>query len=123
MPERNQLALLAVLLLTAIAASAQTSEQPPPRAGDTVAWYIVRPGDTLIGITNHYLGTPSLWTENFRLNPQIRDPKHLKPGSRIRVIVSRQLPKRNAPVDRVARRADAKPAPQPCAAAHECDLL
>jgi hypothetical protein len=123
MPERNQLALLAVLLLTAMAASAQTSEQPPPRAGDTVGWYIVRAGDTLIGITNHYLGSPSLWTENFRLNPQIRDPKHLMPGSRIRVIVSRQLPKRNALVDRVAQRVDAKPDPEPWTTAHQGDLL
>lgn len=123
MPDRKQLALLAVLLLTAIAASAQTSEQPPPRAGDAVAWYIVRPGDTLIGITIHYLGSPSLWSENFRLNPQIRDPKHLKPGSRIRVIVSRQLPKRNALVDRIAQRVDAKPDPEPWTAAHQGDLL
>jgi hypothetical protein len=123
MPERKPLALLALLLLTAFAASAQTSEQPPPRAGDTVAYYIVRPGDTLIGITNHYLGTSSLWTENFRLNPQIRDPKHLKPGSRIRVIVARQLPKRNALVDRVAQRVDAKPDPEPWTAAHQGDLL
>ncbi len=127
MPERKTVALAAVLFLCAIAASAQTSAQssdgPAPRAGDTVAWYTVRPGDTLIGITLHYLGSPSLWTENQRLNPQIRDPKHLKPGSRIRVIVSRQLPKRNALVDRVARRVDAKPDPQPWAAAHEGDLL
>jgi hypothetical protein len=123
MPERKKLALLAVLLLTVFAASAQTTEQPPPRAGDTVAYYIVRPGDTLIGITNHYLGSSSLWTENFRLNPQIRDPKHLKPGSRIRVIVSRQLPKRNALVDRVAQRVDAKPDPEPWTAAHQGDLL
>src|SRR5216684_4205202 len=127
MPERNILALAAVLFLAAVAASAQTPaqtpDQPGPRAGDTVAWYTVRPGDTLIGITIHYLGSPSLWTENMRLNPQIHDPRHLKPGSRIRVIVSRQLPKRNALVDRVARRVDAKPDPQPWAAAHEGDLL
>jgi hypothetical protein len=123
MPERKQLAFLVVFLLTAIAASAQTSEQPLPRAGDTVGWYIVRAGDTLIGITNHYLGSPSLWTENFRLNPEIRDPKHLKPGSRIRVIVSRQLPKRNALVDRVAQRVDAKPDPEPWTTAHQGDLL
>jgi hypothetical protein len=123
MSERKTAALAAVLFLAAIAASAQTADQPVPRAGDTVAWYTVRPGDTLIGITIHYLGSPSLWTENMRLNPQIRDPKHLKPGSRIRVIVARQLPKRNALVDRVARRVDAKPDPQPWAAAHEGDLL
>jgi hypothetical protein len=127
MPERKTAALAAVLLLVAIAASAQTPDQlpdqPAPRAGDTVAWYTVRPGDTLIGITIHYLGSPSLWMENMRINPQIHDPKHLKPGSRIRVIVSRQLPKRNALVDRVARRVDAKPDPQPWAAAHEGDLL
>ena len=123
MPERNVLALAAVLFLTAIAASAQTPDGPPPRPGDTVAWYTVRPGDTLIGITIHYLGSPSLWTENQRLNPQIHDPRHLQPGSRIRVIVSRQLPKRNALVDRVARRVDAKPDPQPWATAHEGDLL
>jgi len=123
MPERKIAALAAVLFLAAIAAPAQTPDGPPPRAGDTVAWYTVRPGDTLIGITIHYLGSPSLWTENLRINPQIHDPKHLKPGSRIRVIVSRQLPKRNALVDRVARRVDAKPDPEPWATAHEGDLL
>ncbi|HSY47977.1 MAG TPA: hypothetical protein VLC46_04120 [Thermoanaerobaculia bacterium] len=127
MPERKLLVLAAVLFLVAVAASAQTPneapDQPPPRAGDTVAWYTVRPGDTLIGITIHYLGSPSLWTENQRINPQIHDPRHLQPGSRIRVIVSRQLPKRNALVDRVARRVDAKPDPQPWATAHEGDLL
>ncbi|HEX7679799.1 MAG TPA: FecR domain-containing protein, partial [Thermoanaerobaculia bacterium] len=123
MPERKTVALAAVLFLAALAASAQTPDQPGPRAGDTVAWYTVRPGDTLIGITIHYLGSPSLWTENLRLNPQIHDPRHLKPGSRIRVIVSRQLPKRNALVDRVARRVDAKPDPEPWATAHEGDLL
>jgi len=123
MPERKRVALATVLLLATIVAYAQAPDQPPPRAGDTVAWYIVRPGDTLIGITIHYLGSPSLWTENMRLNPQIRDPKHLKPGSRIRVIVARQLPKRNALVDRVARRVDAKPDPEPWVAAHEGDLL
>lgn len=126
MPERNALALAALLML-AVAASAQTnapaSDAPPPRAGDTVAWYTVRPGDTLIDITIHYLGSPSLWTENLRLNPQIKDVKHLKPGSRIRVIVARQLPKRNALVNRVSRRVDAKPDPQPWATAHEGDLL
>ena len=73
MPERKILALAAVLFLAAIAASPRPSDGPPPRAGDTVAWYTVRPGDTLIGITTHYLGSPSLWTENLRLNPQIRD--------------------------------------------------
>ncbi len=123
MPDRKQLALLALFFLTAIAASAQTSEEPLPRPGDTVGWYIVRTGDTLIGITLHYLGTPSLWTENLRLNPQIHDPKHLKPGSRIRVIVSRQLPKRNALVESLALRVDAKPDPQPWTMAHQGDLL
>ncbi|MEA2414502.1 MAG: hypothetical protein QOI58_1159 [Thermoanaerobaculia bacterium] len=123
MPDRKTAALAAVLVLAAIAAYAQTTGGPPPRAGDTVAWYTVRPGDTLIGITIHYLGSPSLWTENLRLNPQIHDTKHLKPGSRIRVVVSRQLPKRNALVDRVARRVDAKPDPEPWATAHEGDLL
>ncbi|MGH7487464.1 MAG: FecR domain-containing protein, partial [bacterium] len=123
MSERKQLVLVVVLFLTAVSAFAQTSEEPLPRPGDTVAYYIVRPGDTLIGITTHYLGSSSLWTENFRLNPQVRDPKHLKPGSRIRVIVSRQLPKRNALVDRVARRVDAKPDPEPWTTAHQGDLL
>lgn len=123
MPDRKQLALAVVLFLIAVAAVAQTPEGPLPRPGDNVEYYIVRLGDTLIGITTHYLGSSSLWPENLRLNPQIRDPKHLKPGSRIRVIVSRQLPKRNALVDRVARRVDAKPDPDPWTAAHQGDLL
>jgi hypothetical protein len=123
MPDRKIVPFAAVLFLATIAASAQTSDGAPPRPGDTVAWYTVRPGDTLIGITIHYLGSPALWTENLRLNPQIHETRHLKPGSRIRVIVSRQLPKRNALVDRVARRVDDKPDPEPWATAHEGDLL
>lgn len=112
-----------ILLLLPLLAQAQAPAQPLPRAGDSVEVYIVRTGDTLIGITTHYLGKPDLWPENLRLNPGIKDPRHLQPGSRIRIIVARKLPARNALMNRVARKVEAKPNPQPWTSARPGDLL
>lgn len=76
---------------------------PLPHPGDEVAWYVVQEGDTLEEITGRTLGVASLWPENHRLNPTIRDPDRLRIGQRIRIITSRAPAAREAEVTLVSR--------------------
>ncbi len=69
---------------------------------DVLGWHTVRDGETLQRITQRYLGTPHLWRENLKLNPQLRDPAKLRIGQRLRVIIERQLPARSALIEEVA---------------------
>ena len=108
-------------LIPATAVMAQTT--PAPRPGDTIGSYVVRPGDTLEDITVRYLGTPSLWKENWRLNPQIKNPHLLRIGERLRIIVSRKLPPRSAEIRDLSHRVDEKPHPNPWTRARAGDLL
>ena len=78
--------------------------QPLPRSGDTVEWYSVAAGDTLQGLTARFLGTPRLWRENYRLNPQVRNPDLLLPGQRLRIITARPTEAREAEVTVVSRK-------------------
>ncbi len=63
---------------------------PAPPAGDEKAWHLVQAGDTLEALTARHLGDASLWRENWRLNPQLKDPHALLPGQRILIIVKRR---------------------------------
>ncbi len=117
-------ALLLVMMLGSLAPlQAQEAPTPAPRPGDILGWYVVRPGDTLESITELYLGTPVLWKENWRLNPDIKNPHLLRIGQRIRVVAHRQLPERMAEIESLARRVDEKPHPNPWTAAQRGDLL
>lgn len=89
----------------------QTAPAPEvlPRPGDTVSAYTVQAGDTLQGITQRFLGDSSLWQENHRLNPWLRDPHILTVGQELRIIVKRIPPQRSARVVVVARRVEEKP--------------
>lgn len=49
--------------------------------------YAVRPGDTLIDIANTYLTHPTSWEKLQKIN-RVSDPKHLQPGSKLRLPVS-----------------------------------
>lgn len=109
----KRLFLITLMLLGAIAAQAE----------DTIAWHVVKPGDTLERITARYLGSPSAWKENWKLNPDIKDPNKLSPGQRIRVIVARELPARFARVEKLSRRVERKPEPDPWVPAHAGDVL
>jgi hypothetical protein len=106
--------VLAAVLSAGVAAFAQEAGAPPSaREGDTVSWYVVQPGDTLEKITEKLLGSSSLWPENWRLNPGVRDPELLRVGLRLRVITHRVLPQRTATVTKVARQVEEKPHPGP----------
>ncbi|MEO7793930.1 MAG: LysM domain-containing protein, partial [Thermoanaerobaculia bacterium] len=37
-------------------------------------WHVVRPGDTLEGLAERFLGTHELWRELHLLNPFVKDP-------------------------------------------------
>ena len=109
---KNRVALFLLLCAAAIAA-----------AEDTTGWHVVKPGETLQGITARYLGTAAAWQENWKLNPQLKDPNTLKPGQRIRVILSRTLPARSALIAKVSNRVEKKPEPLPWTAARTGDAL
>ncbi len=100
--------LLAALVCALLSwpATAQGSAEPSRQIQDKLGWHTVRAGESFQTITRHYLGTPDLWHENLRLNPEIRDPGLLRPGQRIRVIVERQLPARSALIEEVANDVD-----------------
>ena len=105
--------LLALLFCWALPAAAQ----------DTVGWHVVKAGETLEGITARYLGSPKAWRENWKLNPDLENPHRLVPGQRIRVIIARTLPAQSALVQRVARRVEKKPEPEPWTRANPGDRL
>lgn len=105
--------LSSTFLVLALAAAPLEPQAPPdvaPRPGDTVAPYTVLPGDTLEAITLKFLGDPSLWPENQRLNPEVKDPHALRIGSRLRIITARTPLSRTAEVVLVAKRVEEKPA-------------
>ena len=95
-------ALAGALLLSPVA----VGETADRKVEDKLGWHTVQAGESFQTITRHYLGTPNLWRENLRLNPEIRDPGLLRPGQRIRVIVERQLPARSALIEEVANEVD-----------------
>lgn len=120
---------LLIVLLSLLAAPARLTAQPlPPNApgvppGYEVRWHIVRPGETLRGITARYTGSQSGWQANHRLNPDIADPDLLHPGQRIRVLLPQRGAAPAAQVQRLARRVDEKPSPIPWSGAQVGDLL
>jgi len=92
-------------------------------AQDTIGWHVVKSGDTLEGITARYLGSSASWRENWKLNPDIKDPNKLTPGQRIRVILARELPARFALVEKLSHHVERKPEPDPWIVARPGDKL
>jgi len=99
----------------------------PAKAADAserrLGLHIVRPGDTLMDITELYLGDPQLWPQNWRLNPALEDPNLLTPGARLQVLLPPTLPPRTALLIGTTRRVDDRPTPAPWTAAEQNDLL
>lgn len=73
---------------------------------DTIIRYVVRPGDTLEGLTQRFLGTPTLWKENQKLNPQIRDPNMLRLGQVLQILGERTIPAKQARILEIRRDVD-----------------
>jgi murein DD-endopeptidase MepM/ murein hydrolase activator NlpD len=113
-----------IVLFTLFALALRVPCAPPARAQTPAEdrTHVVRPGETLRGISARYLGSPRRWQEIQRLNPDIADPDRLRPGQRIRM----PAPQQNAPaaqVRRISRRVEERPAPIPWGPAQVGDLL
>jgi LysM domain len=101
-----------------LAAAAGAQQQDPAASVDLPAgWRIglhaVRPGDTLEGLSQLYTGGHARWRDNWRLNPQVKDPDLLYPGQRLQVLVAPERPPGSAWVAEVARKVEEKPNPNP----------
>ncbi len=47
--------------------------------------YVVKQGDTLSGIAKKFYGDSSQWKKIQRANPQIKDPKKIRPGMKLTI--------------------------------------
>lgn len=101
----------AVAFLLALATFRGEAQTPARAEADEIIWHDVVAGDTLEALTARYLGDASLWRENWKLNPDVKDPHQLRPGQRIRIIVKRQQP--TAEIRGVSRKVESKPQADP----------
>ena len=116
MATRCALLLFASVATTAIA-------QPPNRSTWEPGFHVVRPGDTLEGLAERFLGSATLWRELHALNPTVRDPDLLYPGQRLRVLLERPTAQPSAQVKAISRKVNELPRPVPWRPAGEGDVL
>ena len=90
--------LLAAAFSPATAQEGQASPPAPDRSAWESGMHVVRPGDTLEGLAERFLGSSQLWRELHTLNPFVRDPNLLHPGERLRIFLERPTPEPSAQV-------------------------
>lgn len=66
------------ILSLLLAGTAFSQWLPEPKDGSTI--YVVKPDDTLSGISGHFFDNPMLWPRLWELNPYIDDPNLIYPG-------------------------------------------
>lgn len=79
MPVKKAFSLLLAALLVPLLALAQSVELNP----DHPTRYIVKKGDTLWDISEHFLVEPWRWPEIWQLNTQVRNPHLIYPGDEL----------------------------------------
>lgn len=122
---RGLVAALAAGLCAASAALAEPAaeETPVDKSDWESGWHVVRPGDTLQGLAERFLGSHELWRELHLLNPFVKDPDLLYPGQRLRIFLERPTAKLSAQILAVARDVRELPTPVPWRPASEGDVL
>lgn len=91
-----------VLLLCLLA----TTGHAQPTYQDKVEPYVVKPGDTISHITQRLLGDATFWEDNWKLNPQVRDPDRLRIGQVLQIITERKVIAESARVVEAVNRAE-----------------
>ncbi len=116
---------LAASLLLIFAAAAFGQDEAGAGGGDGMltGWHIVRPGENLIRITTKYLGSPARWRENWKLNPEIKNPHVIAPGTRLRILLDFELAPPVARLKEVSGQVEERPVPIPWNDAQAEDLL
>ncbi len=93
-------------------------------AQDELGIHVVRPGQTLEGIAEYYLGSAGQWREIWELNSDdIADPDLIYPGYKLKMMVPTRLPTQAALVTKVARRVEDKRSPNPWDDTEKNDFL
>ncbi len=103
---------------------------PPAWSQDEAAsdppfvWYMVRPGDTIEGLTVRYLGSRDRWEENAELNKdRFPNPHKIDPGEHIRLLVPPELPADGALVREISNQVEDQPTPLSWTDARRRELL
>ena len=108
--------VLGCLLLPQIL-PAQQNEGP-------IGTHVVRPGETLRGLAEFYLGSADRWPEIWELNDdEIADPDRIYPGFKLKFRTPEQLPSRAARVARFRRHVEEQRSPHPVERVEVNDLL
>ncbi len=115
-------ALLIAVPARADAPSTTTVAAVSARA-ETIAWHVVRDGDTLEGLSQRYLGQSERWPENWHLNPKLANPHKLTPGTRLQIKVGAGGGGPDALLSRKSQTVDDKLGPLTWSDAVENDLL
>jgi hypothetical protein len=114
------LAGICVVLYATGPLRAQTSPSPDSLEP---GWHIVRPGDTLEALADLYLGSSQFWKRLAELNRDVLDPDRIEPGHRLRVLLPIRGSLPVARIDRVSRKVEEQPQPNPWNEARPGDLL
>ncbi len=86
----------------------ETAEEAEPDA----VWYMIRPGDTIEGLTVRYLGSRDRWRENAELNRvRFPNPHVIEPGEHVKLLPPSKLPADGALVREISNRVEDQPTP------------
>jgi hypothetical protein len=91
--------------------------------GYDVGTHIVRTGDTLIEVTEAYLGTDELWETNWELNPHIQDPDLLFPLQRLTVLIAPAVSRPIARLTTISGSVEGKPVPSDWLLSEQDDMM
>ncbi len=94
--------IMTALILTLSPLAGESAQQ----VNDTIGTHVVESGDTLWSITEKYLGEDFLWRENWKLNPQIKNPNLLRIGQELKVITERKVIADNATIAQISNQVD-----------------
>ena len=109
--------IFALGLLLFLSASGHTQEPPSVRhVLDKEMDYIVKKGDTLWDISEHFYRDPFLWPKLWQQNQYITNPHWIWPGDRIRLYPYRILIREIEPTELAAPPVPGPPLPPPPAA-------